>query len=392
MEVKIDSQFSSQTLNRKEEYNMARKGESIFYRKDGRYEARYIKGYSLDNKIVYGFVYGKSYSEAKKKRAILLLELNEQQKNKKKGNTFNTLIDSWLLQKKLTVKNSTYSRYIDIVENHIRPYLGNKNIDAINADIVSNFILSLIQNGNLITKQAMSNKTVKDIAVLLKQIFKFGNLNINVSYPKIHKKDIKILTLEERTRLETYIYSNMNNTTLGIILGLFMGLRIGEVCGLRWCDIDLIHKKLYVNHIIIRVKNFDKRDPVKTKVILDEPKTETSKRCIPIPNSIIPFIEKVKENNQQEDNFVLTNNRQFIETRSYYNRYKKIMDTLSIQNYNFHALRHTFATKCIELGFDSKTLSEILGHSDIKITLSLYVHPSDQLKNDHMNKLVLFKN
>lgn len=371
---------------------MARKGESIFLRKDGRYEARYVKGYTSDNKIIYGYIYDKNYSSVKKKRNELLLSLNKNELRKhkdKNNNDINSLIDSWLLQKKLTIKESSYSRYLDIVNNHIRPELGKLNKKQLNENVISDFIIKKINNGNLITNKKLSSKTVKDIVTILKQIIKYGNININICSPKIVKKQIKILEIEEQKRLEFYILNNLNNITIGILISLYMGLRIGEVCALKWKNIDLENKRIHVNHTIIRIKDLSKNTPNKTKVIIEEPKTDNSKRIIPIPPTIIPFLKFIKNKNTDDNNFVLTNNSKFIEPRNYYNKYKKIMKQISIENYDFHSLRHTFATRCIELGFDPKTLSEILGHSDIKITLSLYVHPTNLLKVSCMEKLNL---
>lgn len=359
---------------------MARKGENIFLRKDGRWEARYVKDYTIDNKIIYGYVYEKTYSAAKKKRNNILLNLNNEDKKrqtKRDIDFFDTIIDIWLIHKKMIVKESTYSRYIDIINIHLRPFFGHFKTNEINDEIISKFILLKLNAG-------LSTKTIKDILTLLKQITKYGKINITVNSPKVYKKTIKILESEEQKKLEFYICNNLNCITLGIMLSLYMGLRIGEVCALKWEDVDLKRRVLNINHTISRIKNLDNNSRKKTKIVIDTPKTENAKRIIPIPSTLFPFLEKFESSN---DNFILTNSSKFIETRSYYNKFIKIMKKLEISNCNFHSLRHTFATRCVELGFDPKTLSEILGHSDIKITLSLYVHPTNNLKITSMEKL-----
>ena len=362
---------------------MAKKGENIFFRKDGRWEARYVKSYSDDNKIIYGYVYGKTYSIVKKKRNELLLSLDvKKKKNENNKNNFMSLCDSWLLKKKISVKESTYSRYIDIVNNHIKSYFYRYRMENITDEVVSKFIIFKIESG-------LSNKTVKDIVMVLKQITRNSSINIMVNSPKTTQKPIKILGIEEQIKLETYIKENFNNVELGIFIALYMGLRIGEVCGLKWKDIDIEHQSIYVNRTITRVKNLDNNALTKTKIIFDEPKTINSKRTIPIPSTIVPFFKLIKSKNFNENNFVLTNSSRFIEPRSYYNCYKRILKKLKIAGFNFHSLRHTFATRCIELGFDPKTLMEILGHSDIKITLAFYVHPTNNLKVKSMEKLSL---
>lgn len=364
---------------------MARKGENIFLRKDGRWEARYVKSYDINNKIVYGYVYGKTYSIAKKKRNEMLLTLNTKQierKDKIQKNSFINLCNSWLLQKRLGVKQSSYSRYVDIVNNHLIPYFGDIEKDKINNDLASNFIISKIKLG-------LSNKTIKDIVVVLKQITKYGNINITINSPKVIPKAVKIMGIEDQVKLESYIKNNFDNIELGIFIALYMGLRIGEVCGLKWKNVDIENQVIYVYHTVSRVKNMDENSRYKTKVIIDEPKTINAKRTIPIPPTIIPFFKAIKNKNSNEENFILTNSKKLIEPRCYYNKYKKILKKLEIAGFNFHALRHTFATRCIELGFDPKTLMEILGHSDIKITLAFYVHPTDNLKVKSMEKLSL---
>ena len=171
---------------------------------------------------------------------------------------------------------------------------------------------------------------------------------------------------------------------MGIILSLYTGLRIGEICALKWSDIDFINNQIIVNHSVTRIKNINESF-LKTKIIINEPKTEYSKRVIPIPNSIINSLKQVFPNNK--DYYFLTNSCKVLEPRTYYNKYKKVLKKIGLEKYNYHALRHTFATRCIEIGFDPKSLMEILGHSDIKITLSLYVHPTNTLKKQYMNKL-----
>lgn len=365
---------------------MAKKGENIFLRKDGRWEARYVKDYSEDNKIIYGFVYGKSYSEVKKKRnkLVINLDINSIKNARKKDNSFNHVIDSWLLQKKLTLKETSYSRYFELINKHIRPQFGNNDVNKIDNDMVSKFILKKI-NENL------SPKTIKDILMILKQIAKHGNINITVNGPKVLKKPINILTELEQKKLEKYIQNNFDNMELGIFIALYMGLRIGEVCALKWSDIDFEKEVISIKRTISRVKDFDNSFDKKTKIIFTEPKTDKSKRIIPIPKSILVFLKAIRSKCESSDYYVLTNNAKFIEPRSYYNHYKRILKKIELGGFNFHALRHTFATRCIELGFDPKTLMEILGHSDIKITLAFYVHPTNNLKIESMNKLKLLE-
>ena len=196
------------------------------------------------------------------------------------------------------------------------------------------------------------------------------------------------VTKNDKEILEKELIKNINESNFGIYLCLYTGLRIGEICALKWENIDLNNNIIKIQKTLIRVKN-DRTSKKKTKLILDDPKSVSSIRSIPIPMFIIPILKKLKKN---EECFFLTGKNTFIEPRCYLNHYKKILasireDKSNFREYNFHALRHTFATRCIENGFDPKTLSEILGHSSVKITLERYVHPSFDIKVKMMNHL-----
>lgn len=360
--------------------NMARKGENIFYRKDGRWEARYFKEYDENHRIIYGYVYGKTYLEAKKKKNEKLLCLNTEQKRKaRQKKTLNDGIDEWLVQKKLIVKESTYARYYSIVNVHIRPVLGNIKLSYLTYDKIVRFINIQTESRE---NKILTNRTIRDIVVVLKQILNYLGIYYKIISPKPEKKEISILMKEEQRKLEEYLMAHIKPNYLGILLSLYAGLRIGEVCALRWKDIDLEERKIHINHTIMRIQ--DSTTIHKTKIIMGEPKTVQSKRTIPIPSCLLSILKKLKS---LDEDYVLTNTEHFIEPRTYYNHYLKVLRSLKIENHKYHTLRHTFATRCIELGFDPKTLCEILGHADIKITLSLYVHPSDDMKIKSMEKL-----
>lgn len=365
---------------------MPRKGENIFLRRDGRWEARYFKGYDLNGKYSYGYVYGKSYLEVKSKRNEIMLKLKEVDKKNKCVDTFEHLINTWLMQKKNTIKDSTYARYVNMINNHILPKLGNLKATKITDEVIATFINEGLRTGNCKNQSALSNKTVKDIVTLLKQITNYADIKIKISSPRVVKKDIVILTQEDQVLLEKYLYSSNEPVNIGILIALYTGLRIGEICALKWEDIDLEKNILKVKHTMLRIKDLSEEARKKTKIIIDEPKTINSKRSIPLSPMII---EKLKQLKYVPENYVLSNSKVLMEPRNYYNQFKRVLKKLKMPNYSFHALRHTFATRCIELGFDPKTLSEILGHSDIRITLALYVHPSDKQKEKCMEKFCL---
>lgn len=291
-------------------------------------------------------------------------------------------IYNWLQSTKIYCKQSTYSHYEYTVYSKLIPEFGEYKKNQMNRDLINQFTEKLLNDG-------LDPKTVRDILTILNQILKYGNIQLKIIMPKIKKIKIQIYTKEDQEALEMALVKNINEINLGIYLCLYTGLRIGELCALKWKNIDLNSNIIKISKTLIRVKDNSKVSNKKTKIILDDPKSCSSIRSIPIPMFIVPVLKKFKKN---EECFFLTGNNDYIEPRCYSNYYKKILADIRInksgfKDYNFHALRHTFATRCIEGGFDPKTLSEILGHSSVKITLERYVHPSFDIKVKMMNNL-----
>lgn len=303
--------------------------------------------------------------------------VTKNQKNNTDKNLFSKEIINWLKSVKISCKRSTYSNYEYTIYAYLIPKFGSYKTNQINKNVINEFTESLLNKG-------LSTKTIKDILIILNQILKYANISIEITMPKVKKKEIKILEKNDQLKLEQRLYNDIDEYNFGLYLCLYTGLRIGELCGLTWNDIDLEKNIIKVKKTVIRVKNYDKNIKSKTIVILDEPKSTASIRNIPIPNFIIPILQQFK---QSDEIFFLTSKTTFIEPRTYTNHYKKIMKSINIDKYNFHTLRHTFATNCIQNGCDPKTLSEILGHSNVKITLDRYVHPSFDNKIKMMNNL-----
>lgn len=346
--------------------------KKVYLRKDGRYSIKYKKGIKEDDTTEYGFVYGTTEQEVLEKYKIILTKAITIDKSLFSGDIY-----SWLKSVKISCKKSSYSNYEYTVYAHLIPEFGKYKRKQINKNIVNDFTEKMLN-------KRLAPKTVKDILIILQQILKYNNVNIDIVMPKIPKKEIQILTKEHQMLLEKRLSNDTNEDSFGIFLCLYTGLRIGELCGLKWKNIDLENNIIRIEKTLIRVKNYDKNIKTKTVVILDDPKSASSIRNIPIPTFIVPILKKLKKD---DECFFLTGTEKFIEPRSYTNHYKNIMKSINIDIYNFHALRHTFATRCVENGCDSKTLSEILGHSNVKITLDRYVHPSFDNKIRMMNNL-----
>lgn len=361
---------------------MPRKGENIFKRKDGRWEGRYIKDRDLSNKAIYGYLYGKSYAEVKRK----LEQVKSQPKDSNALSvTFANLSDKWLENKKLSVKDSTLAHYKMIIDKHIFPLLGGYDIASITSDIILQYLNKLIIDG-------YAAKTAVDILNVIKNIMKYAehkgfrcNCDLSIISLKIHKSEVETLTIFEQKKLSNYIENNLDNRNLGILLCLYTGIRIGELCALKWSDIDIREKVLSVNKTMLRIRNNYLSNNSKTKITITSPKSEDSVRQIPIPKHIVDVLKNFNKNSNA---YVLTGlEDNFIEPRNMQYHFKTVLKKCGIRNVKFHILRHTFATRCVENGFEIKSLSEILGHSSIKITLDRYVHSSMDLKRKNMDKL-----
>lgn len=363
---------------------MGRKGENIFHRKDGRWEARYVKGYQSNGKCQYGYLYGKTYQEVKTKRVQYLLTYHEKKNTEKqKKGLFKEQIELWLKQQKIAVKESTFSYYSCVVYKHILPDLGDIPIDYLNEECILSFIESKMD------EQKLKISTIHEIAGILKQILSFSNIQIKFKLPKLVKKEIQILSATQRQVLENYISFHLNEVTIGILLSLYTGLRIGEVCALTWGDINFFSGVIKIHKTVSRIQNLDYSSK-KTKLVLSTAKTKNSIRFVPVHNKLLYLLKEYKTKKHLEESaYILTSAPFFIDPRNYYNQFKNILKKCELEQFNYHSLRHTFATNCIKEGLDPKSLSELLGHSDIKTTLSFYVHPNMEVKKAFINREVL---
>ena len=208
--------------------------------------------------------------------------------------------------------------------------------------------------------------------------------------PKIEKEEIEIFSTDEETVITNFAISSNDYQKFGVCLALYTGLRIGELCALQWENIDLDNSLIFVKSTLMRITNTDKKSKQKTKIIIDSPKTLAGKRAIPIPSFLLPKLFELYGENKSNRDFFLTGTTKYIEPSNYYVKYQKWLQEMNLSEHSFHALRHTFATRCVESGFDVKTLSEILGHADVNITLNRYMHSSLDLKRVNMEKLSMF--
>lgn len=366
---------------------MPRKGENIYKRKDGRWEGRYIKGHT-EGKAQYGAVYARSYRDVKKKLDDAKKRQTEKPNTARAGNV-SDIGNRWLSDMSGTLKVSSVNKYDDLLRCYILPEFGESELSEITNQNIIDFTSTLLLSGGT-KRQGLAPSTVAEVLSAMNSIRLYAlrrDCMVSFSPECIHikreQKDIRVFSLEEQNCILEYLQENMDLTALGILLCLFTGIRIGELCALKWEDVSIPAKRMQVKRTMqrIRVDGSEKR---KTEVRIFEPKSASSIRTIPLPEAIVGLLEEYYKPGTY---FLTCEQDRFVEPRTMQNRFKAVLSSCNIADANFHAIRHTFATRCIELGFDVKTLSEILGHSSVAITMNRYVHPTMALKSENMNRL-----
>lgn len=366
---------------------MPRKGENTYKRKDGRWDARHAKGLTPSGKLRYSSCYGQTCAEAKRKadyaKALSLVCLSPI-RDAPDRRRFSSFCDDWLQSTRGNVKLSTFARYEAVLRNHIKPRLG----DCSPLDITTQTV-ELFKH-DLLTENGLAPKSVKDILVILRTVLKFtakrfpGTLpSIDFIYPREFRKEMRVLSREEQRRFSDYLMEDMDRCKFGVLLALLTGLRIGELCALRWGSISLQSRILRVTATVQRLP--DPSGSSKTELVIGDPKSETSARTIPLSDFAARLCLQVGPGHSTD--FVLTGTEHCMEPRVLQYRIKKYTDACGLKDVHFHTLRHTFATRCVEAGFEVKSLSEILGHANTSITMDRYVHPSMELKRKNMEKL-----
>ena len=299
-------------------------------------------------------------------------------------------LDIWLNKyTKFAVKLRTYERYRYIIEKHINPKLGEFNLDDLSAVTLQDYVLSELESGNLISSKGLANNSVIGIVNVLKSALKLAkSLEISVldnsnkiKLPMATEKPVTAFEKWEQEKLEKYCLSSNKTNYLGIVICLYTGIRLGELLALTWNDIDFKSGIMTISKTAYRIKQ--NGNP---QVVIDKPKTKNSSRLIPLPKQLLEILKRAKRISKSD--FVLsTRTGGIVGTRAYQKTYERILKKLDIPYKNFHSLRHTFATRAIEMGMDVKTLSEILGHKNPVITLQRYTHSMLSYKTEMMNKM-----
>ncbi len=359
------------------------KGEYVYHRKDGLWEARYVKEIDLSGKKKFGSVYAHSCKEAKEKRQEIVDNLKLYQRpSSLKNTTVSHLIEEWLAINKYRLKPSTFQRYKSIYELHIRPELGEMKVVYISTLDIQTFALGRQSSG-------LSAQSVNSMLVFLNTCLRYANRiyklpSTEIAFLPVTKKEMRVFSREEQRKLVEYLLKDIDIYKFGILLTLYTGLRVGELCALKWEDVD--DNCVKITKTMLRLQSEKKGE---TKLITGPPKSLTSVRTIPIPSFLIETTSMFRKGKAANGYLLGTKDRPVAEPRIMQYRFKKILQEIGIQDATFHTLRHTFATRGVEYGFDVKSLSEIMGHAGVQTTLNLYVHSSLEQKRSNMELLRL---
>lgn len=362
---------------------MSRRGMNIYKRKDGRWEGRFYNGKRKNGKKKYSSVYGSSYTETKGK---LVERLNGLQIGTDKL-SFSTCAANWLGDIEKRVKQSTFANYRFLLERHILPFFKRYTMQKLEGSDLEQFISEKLADGKLKRRSGLSKKYLKDIVSVVKQIAAYAekrhgiqNKIRYISAPKVNKSETETISAEDKAILSSYLIDSDDPMDTGILMSLYTGMRIGEVCGLKWSDIDFNDGVIIVRRTVQRICD----GHGSTVLLVGSPKTTGSCRIIPIPKIILNKLSKISK---VSDNNIITASQKYSEPQFLRKRFKEILAMCGIKNVKYHSLRHTFASDCVRLGFDIKALSEILGHASTAMTLDRYAHTSLETKRMYMDRI-----
>lgn len=301
---------------------------------------------------------------------------------------FDDLFDLWIHDKSIKVRNSTLAIYRCHIKAHLSPLLGEIAVNAVDGDHLNHLCFHGL-NARYDHCGDLSTKSRIDLIRTLNDILRFGfehrylSQRIRIDTPKASRPKMKVLREDEQIKLEQVLRADFpKRDALGIFICLYTGLRVGELCGLRWEDIDLSYGTLFVRRTVQRVSG---ESGSKSTVIIGPPKSTKSEREIPIPDHLLNMLKSLKK--EHVNHYYLSNSERCFEPRRMQRCFSYYLSKAGLEHRGFHCTRHTFATRWVEAGLDIKTLSEILGHTSIRVTMDKYVHISEKTKRENINKI-----
>jgi len=362
---------------------MPRRGENIYKRKDGRWEARILRP---DGK--YKYVYAKTYKEVKEKKN----NFKEGQTQERTPDTIkcaSQLFEQWLNKSfHSCIKRSTYENYYSCMYKYVIPFFRYSDNDQLTEFQVGQFVKSIYENTSL--TNSYKKKILSIFKTALREIIKTSGNNASITeiikLPKAENSAVQVFSIKEQRLVENAAMHSKDKRLLGVLLCFYTGIRLGELCALTWEDIDFEAGTMSINKTVGRTKNFQPSE-AKTSLLISMPKSQNSIRKIPLPGFILKMSGESRIHKQGENCYILSGSDTPLDPRTYQKLFKKLLVSAGVKNRKFHAIRHTFATRALELGVDIKTLSEILGHSNVSITLNIYTHSLLEQKKIAINKL-----
>ena len=368
---------------------MSRRGTNIYYRaKEKRWEGRIVIGKTDTGKTRYKSVYGKTCKEVREKMDKYRAEMLLGTATLPSAGKFKLVSSAWLESIRTEIKESSYNKYNNTLNNYILPTLANKDLSKIKSSDIEELVRMLRTSGRK-NGEGLASSTISQVIIILKKIKEFASKKgyaVNYSTDDIkvkkEKKEARVFSSDEEKTLIAYLAGKNTLTALAILIALFTGVRLGELCALKWDDFNLTDKTIHIYKNLQRVQ-IPNATGKKTELKILTPKTESSIRDIPIPDWLL---EQIKLHYKSKA-YIVTGTEKYVDPRTMQNRFKKILQECGIADAGFHALRHSFATRGVELGFDPKSLSSMLGHSSVNTTFDRYVHPSMALKAENMKLL-----
>ena len=336
-----------------------------------------------------GLCRGQTSADSEESRGWFLQAEAGFYKLKRTDLTFEALAEVWLHSLRNSIKESTYAHYSYTLHKYLLPVLSKAPV----ASLEESFLEQAMQQIIVPTDAAhtpLGNSSARECLSMLRRICKYAAhlrlirpMELEVALPKAIDKISAPLSPVEQQRLYHYVQENPTPRKIGLLLGLELGLRIGEICGLQWGDFDLKLGTLKINRTVCRISCGDGH----TKVVIQTPKTRTSRREIPIPKCLLLMLKKLRGNASNSTWFLSGNESKPTEPRCYRKSIKVYLKQAIVRQVRPHTLRHTFATTCLQAGCDVKTLSELLGHANANITLQRYVHSNLTRKRREMNRI-----